>query len=176
MSRIAETKSGRVEKCPKAVNRWQEWWWLYLWWWLLCLPFIEGSGDRGGLLPQKDICKRIIRILIMVMMTMVTMITMLPQKDICKRILIMIIWPMVVTMMNSWNLWVGCNVTLSLMNISTWQRALPVNYSTKLISIKNVFTGSTHYMWYHTETTQVSHCVPHRDHTCTGPEESEDVG
>ena len=23
---------------------------------LLCLPFIEGSGDRGGLLPQKDIC------------------------------------------------------------------------------------------------------------------------
>ena len=57
----------------------------------MCLPFIEGSGDRGGLFPQKDICKMIIRILIMVMMTMVTMITMLPQKDICKRILIMII-------------------------------------------------------------------------------------
>ena len=29
-------------------------------WWLSCLPFIEGSGDRGGLLPQKDICKIVI--------------------------------------------------------------------------------------------------------------------
>ena len=36
---------------------------------ILCLPFIEGSGDRGGLLPQKDICnvvniRMIIRIIL----------------------------------------------------------------------------------------------------------------